>query len=211
MEPYPVQLLVDEQETHLALLSHLTQTVKSRDQNTGGHLTRVSRYSVLLAGKMGLAPDEIQNICYAALMHDVGKIWIPDYILLKQGRLTSKEFDVMKTHTTIGASLLDTPHSEVLKFARWVALHHHEKWNGQGYPGGLSGRDIPPAARIIALADVFDALTSERPYKPAGPAAIAAEIIEQECGRHFDPDVVDVFINNIEQMLTIAEEEEPPK
>jgi putative two-component system response regulator len=139
-------------------------------------------------------------------MHDVGKIGIPDNILMKPGKLTDEEFDFMKTHTTIGAKILVDSKAEILQLAQQIAISHHEKWNGRGYPQGLAGDTIPLAARIVGLTDVFDALTSKRPYKDPFPVEVALDIIKKERGEHFDPDVVDVFFENIDEILKIKDE-----
>ena len=139
-------------------------------------------------------------------MHDVGKIGIPDNILMKPGKLTDEEFDFMKTHTTIGAKILVDSKAEILQLAQKIAISHHEKWNGRGYPQGLAGDTIPLAARIVGLTDVFDALTSKRPYKDPFPVEVALDIIKKERGEHFDPDVVNVFFENIDEILKIKDE-----
>ena len=167
---------------------------------------RMARYSALISERLGLPAGDVQNILYAAPMHDVGKIGIPDSILLKPGKLTAEEFEIMKSHTTIGAKILGNPEAEILKIAEQAALSHHEKWNGKGYPQGLSGDEIPLFGRIAGLADVFDALTSRRPYKDPFPAEVAFEIIREERGKHFDPDLVDVFLENIDEVLQIKAE-----
>lgn len=136
-------------------------------------------------------------------MHDVGKIGIPDHILLKPGRLTEAEFEVMKTHTTIGAKILGGSRSEILQMAHDIAMTHHEKWDGTGYPAGLSGKKIPIPGRIVALADVFDALTSKRPYKDPYPISVALDILRAERGRHIDPALLDLFFDNIDAILEI--------
>lgn len=144
-----------------------------------------------------------KNILYAAPMHDIGKIGIPDNILLKPGKLTDEEFDIVKSHTTIGAKILSKSNAKIIILAEQIALSHHEKWNGLGYPNGLSGKDIPLEARIVAIVDVFDALTSKRPYKKTFPVEVALDIMEKERGQHFDPDVLDIFLANINEILKI--------
>ena len=138
-------------------------------------------------------------------MHDIGKIGIPDRILQKPGKLDADEWEIMKTHAQIGADLLDGDDSELLKMARTIALTHHEKWNGRGYPNGLAGEDIPLVGRIVAIADVFDALTSDRPYKKAWPVKDAIDLIHSESGEHFDPQLVTHFMNIIEDVINISE------
>ena len=198
--------LKELREAYLDTVNRLVVAAEYKDKDTGDHIVRMSQYSAFIAKKLGLPDKEVQNIQYASPMHDVGKIGIPDSILLKPGKLTEKEFDLMKMHTTIGAKILANSKSEILQVAEQIALSHHEKWNGKGYPQGLSGNKIPLAARIVALADTFDALTSKRPYKNPYPAEIALEIIKKERGRYFDPDVVDVFLENIDGILKIKSE-----
>nr|WP_242477099.1 HD domain-containing phosphohydrolase [Halochromatium glycolicum] len=146
----------------------------------------------------------VELLLNAAPMHDVGKIGIPDRILQKPGRLSREEWDVMRTHAQIGADIIgDAGDSELLEMARVVALTHHEKWDGSGYPQGLAGDDIPRSDRIVAIADVFDALTSVRPYKPAWPVAKALELLSDSRGTHFDPDLVPAFLDTLPEILKI--------
>lgn len=194
------------QEAYLDTIHRLVLAAEYKDEDTGDHIVRLSRYSALLAEKLGMRDKEVQDIRYASPMHDVGKIGIPDSILMKPGKLTDEEFDIMKTHTTIGAKILADSKAEILKLASQIAISHHEKWNGKGYPQGLSGDKIPITGRIVGLADAFDALTSKRPYKVPYPVEIACDIIRKERGEHFDPDVVDVLLENIDEFLAIKEE-----
>jgi putative two-component system response regulator len=152
---------------------------------------------------MGLDEKECELILNASPMHDVGKIGIPDNILLKPGKFEAEEWEKMKTHAEIGGEILSGNDSDLLLMARIIALTHHEKWDGSGYPRGLVGEDIPLVGRIVALADVFDALTSERPYKKAWPVDAAIEYINEQKGLHFDPKLVDLFNENIEEILNI--------
>jgi len=194
------------QEAYLDTIHRLVLAAEYKDEDTGDHIIRMSRYSALIAEKLDLPSKEVQNILYAAPMHDVGKIGIPDSILMKPGKLTDEEFGTMKTHSIIGANILAYSKAEVLKLAEQIAISHHEKWNGRGYPQGLAGDNIPLAARIVGLADVFDALTSKRPYKDPFPVEVALDIIEKDRGQHFDPDVVDVFLENIDEIVRIKAE-----
>jgi len=194
------------QEAYLDTIHRLVLAAEYKDEDTGDHIVRMGRYSALIAEKLGLSANEVQNILYASPMHDVGKIGIPDSILMKPGKLTEEEFATMKTHSIIGANLMAYSKAPVLKLAEEIALSHHEKWNGKGYPQGLAGEDIPLVGRIVGLADVFDALTSKRPYKNPFPVEKAIDIIKQERGEHFDPDVVDVFLENIDEILKIKAE-----
>lgn len=194
------------QESYRDTIFRLVLASEYKDKDTGAHITRMSRYSIQLAVKLGLSQSEIDNIGLAAPMHDVGKIGIPDQIILKNGMLTDIEFSVIKTHTTIGALILENSRASILQTARTIALSHHEHWNGYGYPTGTKGEQIPLAARIVAISDTFDALTSRRPYKSPYPIDIACHLIAQERGKHFDPDIVDVFLSNIDEFVNIKRE-----
>lgn len=193
------------QESYLDTIHRLVLAAEYKDEDTGDHIVRMSRYSALIAAKLGLPDSNVQNIRYAAPMHDVGKIGIPDNILMKPGKLTDEEFDIMKTHTNIGAKILANSKADILRLAQQIAVSHHEKWNGRGYPQGLSGAKISISGRIIGLADVFDALASKRPYKEPYPVEVACAIIKKESGQHFDPDVADVFLENIDEFVQIKE------
>jgi len=173
---------------------------------TGDYIVRMSRYSALVAEKLGLPDKEVKNILYAAPMHDIGKIGIPDSILTKPDKLTDEEFDIMKTHTSIGAKILANSKAEILQTAQKIAISHHEKWNGKGYPLGHSGTKIPIIGRIVSISDTFDALTSRRPYKDPYPIEVAIKIIKKERGQQFDPDVVDIFLANMDEILKIKNE-----
>ncbi len=193
-------------EAYIDTIHRLVLATEFREENTGKHIMRLSRFSVLMAQKSGLSDKEVQNIFYATPMHDVGKVGIPDKILLKPGKLTKEEFDCMKTHTTIGAKILSDSKADIIQIAKKIALSHHEKWNSTGYPEGLSGTHIPLEGRIVGLVDVFDALTSKRPYKNPYPLDIALEIIKKERGKHFDPDIVDIFLDNFPEIKRIKNE-----
>jgi len=194
------------QGAYLDTINRLVLAAEYKDEDTGDHIVRMSRYSAFIAEKLGLPAREVQNIRYAAPMHDVGKIGIPDNILMKPAKLTDEEFDFMKTHTNIGAKILAKSKAEILRLAWQIAISHHEKWNGRGYPQGFSVDKIPIAGRIVGLADVFDALTSKRPYKVPYPIEVAVDIIKKERGEHFDPDVADIFLENIDEFVKIKEE-----
>ncbi len=194
------------QEAYLDTIHRLVLAAEYKDEDTGDHIVRMSRYSALIAAKLGLPDSDVQNIRYAAPMHDVGKIGIPDNILMKPGKLTDEEFDFMKTHTNIGAKILADSKAEILQLAQQIAVSHHEKWNGRGYPQGILGDKIPNAGRIVGLADVFDALTSRRPYKDPYPVEVAVDIIKKERGEHFDPEVADAFLENLDGFLKIKAE-----
>ncbi|MFC1865083.1 HD domain-containing phosphohydrolase, partial [Chloroflexota bacterium] len=172
----------------------LSRAAEYKDEDTGAHVQRMSHYSSAIARGMGLEEEFVEHILWAAPMHDIGKIGIPDRILQKPGKLDPDEWVVMKQHTTIGAEILKDASADFIKLAADIALTHHEKWDGSGYPQGLKSSDIPIAGRIVALADVFDALTSERPYKAPFPLEKALAIIKESQGNHFDPQVVGAFL-----------------
>lgn len=177
------------------ILHLLGRASEYRDDMTGHHTKRVGRLSELIARRLGLSEAHADLIRKAAPLHDIGKIGIPDGILLKPGRFEPHEFEQMKEHTIIGANILEGSHFSVLRMAKSIAKAHHEKWNGTGYPDGLKGEEIPIEARIVALADFYDALTHERAYKKAwSPEEALAEILRQK-GVHFDPNVVDAFVH----------------
>lgn len=175
-------------------IERLAQVVEFHDDATGSHTKRVGNVAAEICVAMGVPPSAVDLIHRAAPLHDVGKIGIPDAILLKPERLTPEEFEVVKMHTSIGARILSGGRSEYLSVAEQIALGHHERWDGLGYPNGLSGEEIPLVARVVAVADFFDAVTHHRPYRPAWPVAKALEIIENESGHHFDPQVVKAFL-----------------
>ncbi len=194
-----LQIRVREQET----LLRLAKAGEYRDENTGGHVLRLARFSRLLAEELGLDARACDEIELAAPMHDIGKIGIPDNILLKPGKLTAQEFEVMKAHTTIGAEILKDSPSRYIQQGQVIALHHHEKFDGSGYPLGLAGQDIPVTARIVAVADVYDALGSVRPYKPAWSADAVTDYMRTQSGRHFDPQCVRAFFSRFKTIRAI--------
>lgn len=191
---------------YLDTIRRLARAAEYRDEDTGAHILRMSHYSRVLANALHLPPGEVETILYASPMHDVGKVGVPDGILLKPGKLTDEEWEVMKRHTVMGARILSKSESELLQAGEVIALSHHEKWDGSGYPQGLAGEDIPLRGRICAVADVFDALTTKRPYKKAMPNEVAFEIIREGRGKHFDPRLVDLFFANLDDILTIQKE-----
>jgi putative two-component system response regulator len=192
-------------DASLEVIWRLTAASECRDNETGTHIKRMSHYSAAIARKMGLAQKTVETILYSAPMHDIGKIGIPDHILLKPDKLAPEEWQVMKSHTIIGANILKGSKIGFVRMGAMIALTHHEKWDGSGYPSGLKGRQIPLAGRIVALADVFDALTSERPYKKAFSVNEANRIIEEGRQRHFDPDVLNAFAAIQDEILQIKE------
>ena len=184
-------------EAQIEIIQRLAVAAEFRDDNTGQHTHRVGQMSALVAKQLGLADSQVALIRRAAEMHDVGKIGVPDGILMKMGKLTVEEFEIVKTHTTIGARILSGGKFPLLRLAEEIAFSHHERWNGEGY-ASIRGADIPLAGRIVAVADVFDALTQQRPYKPAWPVAEAIAEIDLQRARQFDPAVVDAFLRVIE-------------
>jgi putative two-component system response regulator len=203
--------------SRLDVIHCLARAAEFRDDDTGAHIVRVGRYARLIGAQLGLPAADLENLEAAAQLHDVGKIGIPDAILLKSGKLTAEEYDVVQKHcgfgkkiverltdrdsqvvrghAELGAKILETGRSPILETAKRIALTHHERWDGSGYPLGLSGEDIPLEGRITAVADVFDALSSKRSYKPAFPLAKCFEIMEDGRATHFDPDVLDAFFS----------------
>lgn len=182
------------EQAEAEILHRLARAAEYRDDKTGQHTQRVARTSARIAEALGLSEDRVELLRLAAPLHDVGKIATPDAILRKPGKLTEAEFEIVKTHTTIGARIFTGSPFSMVQFAREIALAHHERWDGSGYPRGLKGEEIPLPARIVAVADVFDALCYERPYKPARPTDEALAEIEGERGRSFDPLVVEAFM-----------------
>jgi len=183
-------------QAHRDTIFRLSVAAEFRDPETARHLKRISYFSAAIARELGWDDDQVNLIRLASPMHDIGKIGIPDSILLKPGRLTPEERKVMQEHTVIGGDILRDPTTELLSLSRDIALYHHEKYDGSGYPFGYGGSEIPLAARIVALADVFDAVSTRRCYKPAYPQEEVLKIIEGERGKHFDPDCVDVFLSS---------------
>lgn len=180
-------------QRELDTLMHLSKAAEFRDPETGSHIVRMAHYAKAVANAMGLPGADQEVLLAAAPMHDVGKLGTPDNILLKPGKLTLEEFETMKQHATHGWEILRHGQSKVIKAAALIAYTHHEKWDGTGYPRGLRGEDIPMFGRIVAVADVFDALTTRRPYKEAWPDDQACAHLRDQAGKHFDPAVVEAF------------------
>jgi putative two-component system response regulator len=202
------------EKTRLAILQRLGRASEYRDNETGMHTLRVGHFSKLLGLAAGFPESLAETLLHAALLHDAGKIGIPDHILLKPDKLTPEEFEIVKKHPRIGAEIIGEHDAELLIMAREIALYHHEKWNGRGYPDGLRGEQIPIAARIVAVADVFDALTSNRPYKAAWPIDQALDLIRAEAGEQFDPALANLFVDSEAAVRSIKQayrdEEEAP-
>jgi putative two-component system response regulator len=190
----------------LETIYRLSMASEYKDKDTGAHIKRMSRYSAAVARRMGLDESTIETILYAAPMHDLGKIGIPDLILLKPAKLDPTEWEIMKQHTVIGAKILKDSDAEFIRLGETIAISHHEKWDGSGYPNSLKGIEIPIAGRITAIADVFDALTSKRPYKEPFSVEKSLAIIKEGRGNHFDPDVVDAFFAIFDEILIIKKQ-----
>lgn len=193
------ELRAQEQET----IFRLSKLAEYRDPETGAHILRMAHYSRLIARNIGLSAEEQELILQACPMHDIGKVGIPDHILLKPGKLDPDEFKIMKTHAEIGHTILKNSPSRMLQTGAMIALSHHEKFDGTGYPAGLKGENIPLYGRITAVADVFDALTSERPYKKAFDIETTVDIIRKGDGTHFDPACVRAFFQDWDEVLRI--------
>ncbi len=191
------------QQATLETIYRLSRAAEYKDEDTHAHLFRMSHYAAAVARRLGHSSEQTRALLYAAPMHDVGKIGIPERILLKPGKLDAQEWDTMKKHTTIGVKILEGSQNDLMQLAEVIAHSHHEKWDGSGYPRGLAGEDIPIVGRISAIADVFDALTSKRPYKEPFSIEKSFSIIREGHGNHFDPLVVDAFFDISDEILEI--------
>jgi len=191
------------EDTRMEVVHRLGRAAEYKDNETGMHVVRMSKIAHLLAIALGMSDADAKLLLHASPMHDIGKIGIPDGVLLKPGKLDADEWEVMKSHCQIGAEILGDHPSPLMQMARLVAMTHHEKWDGSGYPKGLKGEDIPLVGRITAVADVFDALTSERPYKKAWPIEKAATYIKEQVGLQFDPKVVEKFCDHLDDIAII--------
>lgn len=200
----------DIHNTRLQIVRRLGRAAEYRDNETGLHIIRMSKIAAVIAKAAGMSTKDCDMILNAAPMHDIGKIGIPDRILLKPGKLDATEWDIMQTHSQIGADILSGDDSDLMTMAHDIAISHHEKWNGKGYPNNLMGDAIPITGRITALADVFDALTSERPYKKAWSVQEAINLITEESGQHFDPRLVLLFLDNLSEIVAIKEKYAEP-
>lgn len=196
------QILQREQET----IFRLAKAGEHRDEETGNHVIRMAKYAREIAKELGLTDQECADIEHAAQMHDIGKIGIPDCVLLKPGKLDKSEWNIMKTHTTSGYEILSGSQSKYMQMGAIIALNHHERFDGQGYPSRLKGSEIPLIARIVSVADVFDALLSERPYKAAWSLENALEFIKNQAGTQFDPKCVDAFYKRLTEITQIQVE-----
>lgn len=192
-------------KTRQQIIHRLGRAAEFKDNETGNHVLRMSHYARLIAQAHGLSDQQTMTIFCTAPMHDIGKIGVPDAILLKPGKLDAEEWKIMQRHPTMGAEIIGKHENELLETARVIALTHHEKWDGSGYPNGLSGKDIPLEGRIVAIADVFDALVSVRPYKRALPLVEALDYMSTQAGRHFDPELMRAFDKALPEILRIKE------
>ena len=199
-----IALQEEIESTQREIILTLAETGEMRSKETGNHVKRVAEYSAILAKEYGLSPEEISLLKDASPMHDIGKIAIPDSILLKPGKLTDEERKEMQSHTTLGFEMLNHSDRELLKTAALVALQHHEKWDGTGYPNGLEGTDIHIFGRLLAIADVFDALICKRVYKDPWPVKNIIEMFKEESGKDFDPEVIDAFLKVKDAMVEIS-------
>jgi len=193
------------QDREEEIIQRLASASKYRDQETGGHIRRIGLYAEQMADTLNWEPERVRNLRLASMMHDIGKLGIPDEILQKPGDLTDEEFETMKDHSTIGADIVAESDVAPLKMAQVVARHHHEQWDGSGYPDGLSGETIPEEARVVAVADVYDALVHDRVYRDAMPEKKVLDIIREDSGSHFDPDMVECFLNNLPSIRAIRQ------
>nr|HPK46071.1 HD domain-containing phosphohydrolase [Spirochaetota bacterium] len=218
LEAESLELNKKLQHAQLVTIVSLAKLAEYRNKETGMHLERIMRYVEILARELSQHPDYrdyiteeyIQDLVNSCLLHDIGKVGVPDHILLKPGKLTDYEYEIMKTHTIIGAETIAEAEKKVegrsyLNLGKEIAYYHHERWDGSGYPKGLKGDAIPFSARIVAIADVYDALVSERPYKRAFPHEKAVEFISKKAGTYFDPVIVEAFIKHHNRFLQIKE------
>ncbi|MGH4139779.1 HD domain-containing phosphohydrolase [Clostridium sp.] len=193
--------LIENIELSNEIIKRLCYSAEYKDEDSALHMVRVGLYASILYGMVETCEEKRELMNYAALMHDIGKIGIADSILLKPGKLTTEEFDIMKTHTTNGARILSNSKRGIIKMGYEIALNHHEKWDGSGYPSGISGKNIPLTARVVAIADVFDALSTKRVYKDAFPIETCIEMLKEQRNKHFDGEILDLFLNNINEIL----------
>ena len=205
-----LERMVEQRTTELMrtreqIIRRLGRAAEFKDNETGNHVLRMSHYARLIAEASGLGKTYADTIFYTAPMHDIGKIGIPDAILLKRGALNAEEWQIMRTHPLMGAEIIGQHDNELLEMARTITLAHHERWDGKGYPHGLAGEAIPVEGRIVAIADVFDALVSVRPYKPAFSVEASLDIMEAETGHHFDPRLMAAFKAALPEILRVRE------
>jgi len=205
MESNLIEKLQIIEQTQVEVIIRLGKAAEFRDDETGRHIERIAAYVNLITDKLGLNREQRIMMQYAAPMHDVGKIGIPDGVLMKAGKLTADEFKIIKLHTVIGSRILSGTTLPLLELAKEIAISHHERWDGGGYPLGLTGKDIPISGRIVAITDVFDALTSKRVYKDAWPIEQALEYLMSMRAKQFDPDIVDAFFAIVDQIKNVRQ------
>ncbi|MCC6347526.1 MAG: response regulator [Nitrospirales bacterium] len=205
MESNLLEKLQMLEHTQMEVIIRLGKAAEFRDDETGRHIERIADYVNLITDELGLNREQRMMMRYASPMHDVGKIGIPDGVLLKPGKLSDDEFKIIKLHTVIGGKILGGTSLPLLELAREIALSHHERWDGDGYPLHLKGHDIPLSGRIVSVADVFDALTSDRVYKAAWPIERALDYVQEQRGKQFDPDVVDAFLTIQDKIVAIKQ------
>jgi putative two-component system response regulator len=193
-------------EARLEIIRKLGIAAEYKDNVTGNHVVRMSKFCYYIAKAYGFDQEKMDLFLHTSPMHDIGKIGIPDRVLQKPGKLDEKEWEIIKTHCAIGADIIGDTETELMMVSKIVAYQHHERWNGKGYPEGLKGEDIHIYARIVAIADVFDALVSPRPYKKAWEVQEAVEHIKSEAGKHFDPEVVKAFVKALPDIERVKEE-----
>lgn len=206
LETKVVESSEELRQYQVEIIHRLARAAEYRDNETGMHVIRISKLCERLARGVGLSDHECHLIHHASPMHDIGKIGIPDHILLKSGKLSLEEWSVMKTHADIGALILSGSESEFLQMAEIIAGSHHERWDGNGYPRGLRGEEIPLVSRIVTVCDVFDALTSDRPYKEAWSVENTVEEMETQSGQLFDPNVLNTFMSLLPEMVEITQQ-----
>jgi len=200
------ELVEDNQELNREIMQKLCEAPEFRDEDSIYHVLRIGFTSSLIYREIGASKEKIEKIFFAALLHDLGKIGIPDSILQKPGKLTDKEYKIMQNHPAIGAKILAGSNSNIMKMAHDIAYYHHEKWDGSGYPQGIKGKEIPIEARIVALADVFDALSSKRVYKEVFPREKCVNIVNSERNKHFQGKLVDILLNNLDAVYDFRED-----
>jgi HD-GYP domain-containing protein (c-di-GMP phosphodiesterase class II) len=194
---------IDLKKAYIDSVSRLVTATEYKDEVTGKHIARIGNYSALLAARFGFDKYDVEEIYYASLMHDIGKIGIPDDVLKTEATYSIEQFELMKTHTTYGAAILANSDISIIQKAEKIAHYHHEKWDGSGYPEGLAGKEIPIEARIVTICDVYDALTSRRPYKEPYTEAAAIAYLEEHKGLDFDPYLVDLFVRFHSEIIIV--------
>lgn len=190
-------------DAHLDTIRRLMIAAEYKDKDTAGHVERIGIYARMVADELGLSPGVVETIQHAAPMHDIGKLGVPEAILLKPASLDDDEWEIMRSHTTLGARILTGSPAVVIQMGETIALSHHERWDGSGYPNGLSGKEIPLEGRICAVVDVFDALTMDRPYRRAVPVDQVVEMMKDSAGAHFDPEVFDAFLGVLDDIVKV--------